>query len=242
MLLTLILTLACRSSEEQGDKNNTTDTGSTNTIEDTGSTTTADSGDYGMGVPDYIPCDDTTTTIAEDDDSLMGFSGLDVLAQTATVTSSTARWSEGSSPNTTLHITVSSAGAPIFHDLEESTDTGGPSQGADFACMDYLEQPVTLDFYTDDGAFNESLSTAIYAMDIDAISVGGDFDPFALNGSFTFADLDPSEWDTVSLSLSNGWSNGGIQGQISMSASVELSGDSGTASGMGMIGPVLIWP
>ena len=137
---------------------------------------------------------------------------------------------------------MSSAGDPIFHDLEESSDTGGSSQGADDACIDFLEQPVTLEFYTDDGAFNESMSTAIYVTDLDSISVGAEFDPFSLNGSFTFADLDPSEWDVVTLSISNSWANGNLQGQVSMSASVELSGDSGTANGMGVVGPVLMWP
>ena len=121
-------------------------------------------------------------------------------------------------------------------------DTGSPSQGSDAGCVDFLEQPVSIEFYTDDGAFAETVTSSINATDLDSISVGVEFDPYSLNGSFVFVDLDPTEWDTVGLRISNSWANGGFQGQISMEASKELDGDSGTPSGMGMTGPVLRWP
>ena len=97
---------------------------------------------------------------------------------------------------------VSSAGDPIFHDLEASVDTGSPSQGSDAGCVDFLEQPVSIEFYTDDGAFAETVTSSINATDLDSISVGAEFDPYSLNGSFVFEDLDPSEWDTVGLRIS----------------------------------------
>ena len=136
---------------------------------------------------------------------------------------------------------VSSAGDPIFHDLEASVDTGSPSQGSDAGCVDFLEQPVSI-VYTDDGAFAETVTSSINATDLDSISVGAEFDPYSLNGSFVFEDLDPTEWDTVGLRISNSWSkNGGFLGQIS----VEASGSQmviQALSATGMTSPVLRWP
>ena len=208
--------------------------------QDTG---TAPGGDHGMGAPDYNPCDEiSTTTLAADDASATGFSGLDILSQTAAITSSTASWTEGNAPDTAIHIVVSSAGEPIFHDLEASMDTGSPSQGSVSGCVDFLEQPVSIEFYTDDGAFSETVTSSINATDLDSISVGAEFDPNSLNGNFAFVDFDPTEWDTVGLRISNSWANGGFLGQINVEASREPDGDSGTLSATGMTGPVLRWP
>lgn len=199
--------------------------------------TDSDSGSYGR--PDYIACEDTTTALDLADVSPLGFSGDDVLAMVAGPLSAAAEWSERAGAPT-VTVSVMTAGTAIFHDLEPALDTGGAvAEGApDGPCSDALELPVTVSFSTDDGAFAEHSTTAMWVTDLAYVSVGAALDPAALGGTFTFTEIDPAEWDSVTLDLSNSWTGDGITGQVSMQASREV----GPNTGEGMIGPVLQWP
>lgn len=221
-----ILTLGCVNDPKSNDSD-TSDTLDSNLDTDTS-----------QGAPEEIPCDETTTTISINDITDLGFSGQDIIDIINTPTSILANWVDDPNAFTMFTIEVTGAGDPIFHDLEVSGDTGN-SNGA---CTDYLEVPVILNFSTDDGAFDESPATTILVSDITLLSIGADLDPFNLNGSFVLTDIDPDEWDVITMDINNTWSGGGIQGQVNMSASRELSGDSGTLSGIGLVGPVLRWP
>ena len=158
-----------------------------------------------------------------------------------------ATWTADSS-STTITLSVDLAGDPIFHDREPAPDTGATDTGfasgaPDYQCPDYLELPVSISFSTDDGAFDETVTGSIMAMDLSSLWATAELDWTALSGSYTFTEIDPTEWDSVSLSISAGWAGGDSSGQVDMSASRTVSGGSGSGTGMGegMVGPVLRW-
>ena len=198
------------------------------------------SGDGGM--PDYQECDDSTATLASSDISALGFSADDVLTAVAGPSSASGTWTDGGAI-TTVTLAVSLSGAPVFHDRSPTVDTGTGMEGPDSACPDWLEVPVSVTFATDDGAFDETLSASILAMELSSLWASSELDWTALSGTYTFTDIDPAEWDTVGLSLSAGWSGGATTGQVDMSASRSLSEDTGggVATGEGIVGPVLRW-
>jgi hypothetical protein len=187
-----------------------------------------------------VQCEDATTTLAAGEASALGFSGEDVLAVVAGPTSLDAEWTDsGTTTAVTLALTLT--GSPVFHDQTEIVDTGGYGVGADPEggwCPDYLEVPVTIQFSTADGAFAETLSGAIQATSTDSLSAGGELDYANLGGSYTLTEIDPAEWDDVSLSLNNAWSDGQVRGAVSLSATRELGG----GVGEGLVGDVLRWP
>ena len=198
------------------------------------------------GMPDQIDCEDVTTVLAAADTSPLGFSADEVLAIVAGPTLATATYPDGGA-TTGLSISLALVGDPVFHERTEVVDTGGggadtgpawgaPS-GADGGCPDWLELPLSLRFVTDDGAFDESVSSTMLAMDLASLWASADLDWENLGGSYTFTEIDPTEWDEVSLSVSAGFSGGATNGQVDMSASRTVSADMGE----GMVGPVLRW-
>jgi hypothetical protein len=194
------------------------------------------------GQPDYQACDDTTSVLTQDEPCPLGFSADDVLAVVAGPASASATWTDGGA-TTTVTIQALLAGEVLYHDRSPVEDTGGPedtgpAMGApDDGCPDWLEIPITLGLTTDDGAFDESVTASIMAMDTASLWASAELDWTALGGNYTFTEIDPSEWDQVSLSVSSGWSAGALTGQVDMSASREVSEDMGE----GMVGPVLRW-
>ncbi len=231
ILVTLVLAAACGKPADE-------DTGG-----DDRGTGGDDSGSHGD--PDAFECVDTVTRLSLGNVSPLGFSGDDVLAAISGPVSAPAAWTERSgAPSITL--SVSSPGRPKFHDLEPAAhtgDTGARSEGhPDAPCSDYLELPVTVSFSSDDGAFAEALSTTMWVADLADLHVDASMDPAALAGNFTFTEIDPTEWNSVSLELSNSWSAGAIQGQVIMDASRQTEGDNGEITGSVWEAPVLVWP
>lgn len=221
----------------------------------TADTGTDDKGNTGLGVPEYIGCSDTETPLGASDASPLGFSADEVVAGIAGPLTAVATWAErDGSP--TVSFTVTAAGDPVFHDREVAEDTGPADTGATStyamgapepawsgydACSDYLEVPVTVHFSSDDGSFDETVAVSLMVEDPTLPSMYVDLDVDALGGSFVFTEIDPAEWDEVSLQLENRWGADGVQGQVSMQASrVVSTGPTGVAEAM--VGPVLSWP
>lgn len=194
--------------------------------------------------PDGLDCDDVTTSLAFEADSPLGFAAADVADALVGETTVDAWMGPGPA---TISVTVglSDLGAPTFHDLEPAEDTDGGSEtdlplGAPDAgpCADYLEIPATVTFASGDGAFDETLAVALRALTPVDASAGADLDPDALEGTFTITEIDPDDWDEVSLSFSNSWGEGTVRGELYLSASRDLGG----GMGEGFVGPVLRWP
>jgi len=208
---------------------------------DEGELKTADTG-LPSGQPDYQACDDATSVLDQDAVCALGFSADDVLTVVTGPASAAATWTDGGAA-TTVTISASLAGDVVYHDRSPVEDTGGPGDtgyatGApDDGCADWLEVPVTLGLATDDGAFDESVVASILAMDPASLWGSAELDWSALGGSYVFTEIDPAEWDEVSLSVSAGWSAGVMTGQVDMSADRTVSEDMGE----GLVGPVLRW-
>jgi len=194
------------------------------------------------GQPDYQVCDDATSVLEQDAVCALGFSADDVLAVVTGPASAAATWTDGDAA-TTVTISASLAGDVVYHDRSPVEDTGGPgdtgyAMGApDDGCADWLEVPVTLGLATDDGAFDESVVASILAMDTASLWASAELDWAALGGSYVFTEIDPAEWDEVSLGVFAGWSAGAMTGQVDMNASRAI----GEGVGQGLVGPVLRW-
>ncbi len=205
----------------------------TNQLRDTGAPT---------GAPDMIECSDTTTTLASGELSPLGFSADEVLARIAGPVDAAGTWTDTSTA-VTVTLAAAAAGDAVFHlrepvgDTGASEDTGFATGAPDDACQDWLEIPLTLTLVTDDGAFDEVVSASVLAMDTASLWASAELDWTALGGSYTFTEIDPSEWDEVGLSVSAGWAEGVPTGQVDMSASREVS----ASLSEGMVGPVLRW-
>jgi hypothetical protein len=194
------------------------------------------------GRPDSLECSDTSTTLASDEASVLGFSADEVLAVMAGPVDAAGTWSADDSA-VLVTLSVVAAGDAVFHEREPVEDTGVPDDtgfemGApDDGCPDWVEIPVQLALTTDDGAFDETVVGSVLAMDTASLWVSADLDWTALTGTFTFTEIDPAEWDQVTLSVSAGWVDGSPTGQVDMNASRKVSEDMGE----GMVGPVLLW-
>lgn len=183
-------------------------------------------------------CEDTTSTLTPSDMSALGFSGDDVLAALAGPFDSPAEYvAEEGRPDTTISIAITANGDPVFHDREPSGTTTLTWDGPVPACNDFLEVPVLVAFSSADGAFAESLPTSITAMELGNLSASSELDWTDLSGSFEFATIVPSEWDSVTLDLGTILVPE-LQGGVQVSANREI----GPNTGEGLVGPVLRWP
>ena len=182
-------------------------------------------------MPNYDACDDVLSTVTSDDLTALGFSADEVLAALTGPFESDAEWvAEEGRANTTVTFAVVANGDPVFHDR-------APAGTSAAQCQDLLEVPITLSFSSGDGAFGEQIDTAIWAMDLTALSASAAIDWQALDGSFTFSTVVPADWDTVTIDLST-MLTPALNGQVQVSANRET----GPSTGEGMVGPLLRWP
>jgi hypothetical protein len=204
------------------------------TLADDDDTAPGDDDDVSNDDDDFVPCVDDVVALGPDEVSALGFSGSDVLDPIAGPLSAPATWTE-TELETEVSFAVTPDGAPLFHDL--SMPPNPPPDGPDYQCLDWLELPVSIAFSSADGAFDEVVVTSLRIMEDGGPWMEEELDWQNLVGTFAWTDFDPADWDTVGLSVSNGWDETTMQGQVSMSASRELP----NGLGEGMVGPVLRW-
>ena len=246
LVFLLLLAPACAPSlgdDDTSDDDDTTDADDDDTTDADDDDTTADDDDTPGDDDDIVgddddtgwePCDEVISTLGPDEESPLGMSGADIVAGIAGPLTAPATWS-ASGASTDVSFALTQAGDPVFHDLSQPADP--PPGGPDYQCLDWLEVPVTLLFATADGGFDETLSASLRQDEMGGPWLSADLDWSNLTGSFTFTEIDPTEWDEVGLDLSNGWTEATMDGQVQMFASRASSG----GVSKGMVGPVLSW-
>lgn len=160
-------------------------------------------------------CDPASTTdLALDEASPLGFSGADVLAVAGGAHEATLTWEIGGT--TGLEVEVVHDGTVKFVEYEWIDDSG--QDIAALGCDDQVELGATLSFATADGAFAESVDTRLDATAGDAASLFEELDLDALTGTYAVTtETDTSDFDAIRAFLSitfesDGWS-GEVEGQ-----------------------------
>lgn len=181
-------------------------------------------------------CEEVTSIVPADQVTPLGFSADQVLAAVVGPFGADAEWvAEKGRPATTVSLSVTAGtGEVLFHDL--SAGYLAPSIGASPPCFDVLEVPARVEFTSGDGAFAEVREVSLMVSDLTAISASFPLDWATLDGTFTFATIDPTAWDEVTLDVST-------QLVPSVSGEVQVSASRGAGSvSEGLVGPLLRWP
>ena len=159
-------------------------------------------------------CVDDSAEIALDDSSALGFSANDMLALAGGErTDSFVYASDGHSTPLTINVsTVATTARLVISTTVWPEDTGGEepmyspemdtaSSGDDAWCPDHIEIDASVDFATEDGAFDEHWSVELYGSGAGITSFGLALDPHGLGGSYDMeAALEGEDYDSLDLS------------------------------------------
>ncbi|HHO49430.1 MAG TPA: hypothetical protein ENK18_00830 [Deltaproteobacteria bacterium] len=174
------------------------------------------------GTPTGPWCDEQITELTRDEASALGFSADDVLVLAEGVHSASLSWDRD---GTTTPMTLSVTDAQGYRAI--ASEAVYPDEGKEYPdigilCDDRLEVDVEIALSTDDGAFAEVWSSALWALTADTSSATQELDPDALSGTYDLSvDVGSVEYDERSLWVearfdaqgSTGWIRGQISGQ-----------------------------
>ncbi|MBB88590.1 hypothetical protein [Abyssibacter sp.] len=118
--------------------------------------------------------------------------------------------STGSTDETGLTLTVTDTGGDVLLvDIEPADDT--PSAG----CPDYVLIPVSVQFTTDDGRFDESFSANLVAFQANETSFTQRLDADALGGSFEYDSVDMGSYEQRDVLIHAIYDADGSRGRVS---------------------------
>jgi hypothetical protein len=202
VVLPLVL-LGCGETSDDDDDDDDDDT-------DTNET---DSGPY---------CDEVETLLGLSDETGMGFTGGDLLAELPLDAVADVLWADGPISALEWGVTPTVGTLRYVESTEVYPETDGPSNSIGVYCPDYVAVDGILELVSDDGRLNESMPFAFMVTEENAdamvVEFSDELDPDGLNGSFDIADFaNPDDYDTLRLFLSGqiqgGELSGGVSGQ-----------------------------
>jgi hypothetical protein len=154
----------------------------------------------------------TITEVELDETTPLGFTGQDVLALAAGEHAASLEWAKGG--KTELALVVAHAGTKArFVDREWQDDGSGMEPAMD--CGDVIELDATVAFGTSDGAFAESWNAIVSAGAPDAASIWQDVAPSEIAGGYQVTEVDPSQYDELTLFFSVALDGTGAHGEVS---------------------------
>jgi hypothetical protein len=170
----------------------------------------------------------SSTALAHDEASALGFSPDDVLAFSSGAMSSTLTWAKGGTTDLSLNVTPGSTYAFVHYEYQ---DSGSGLAVAEIGCEDQVEIPATVTFATADGAFDESWSLTLAAQTADAVFASQTLDLAALGGTYAVTtEVDPSAYDGLNAWADLTFAASGPTGDVSGQATkVESETASATA-------------
>ena len=187
----------------------------------------ADDGTGGGGTVESGGCDETSSALAPNEASPLGFAAEDILAFAAGTFDATMTYLPDDqefvlvdltpdSVTTNLTVTVESKGAAAFVVSEPQVQTGGGLL-IDMAssCQDYVAIDVSVQIRTDDGAFDETLDGQLVAYDASHATLSIPLDLAALTGSFAVEVVEPQGGETVQTTAEIVLGPGIFAGEIS---------------------------
>lgn len=200
--------------------------------------------DHGDG--DGWTCEETRTPLAADEATPEGTLPSALIAAVGGERATTLAYdATGATTALTLAVTWTD-GAIVWVDGtaawvgDEPEDSGAPDDAPD--CEDRLEVAVTLAFTTADGAFAEALDAVLVgtAAEVGRIDLRVPWEDLA--GAYVPTELDPAEWDEVSLAWAVNQSADATGGEIALSANRTGELEDGTAYDEGYEEDMARWP
>lgn len=202
-------------------------------------------------------CDWSSVEIGLDEDPGLGFSAGEVLALASGPRTAPLKW-DWTGETTLLHSDLSHDGAaPVYATAvlvdsetgapweETEGDTGEPAD-VDQLCPPHIELGVAWTARTEDGRLDEALSDRVSMELGSALRVEVDVDYADLGGSGIPMEIDPVEWDSVSIEFVANCSEavegvGGSSGELAVTANRTYE-DEETATDEGYVNDVARWP
>src|SRR5262249_37079897 len=130
------------------------------------------------------------------DPTPLGIRGVDVMTLVGGQRSAALPWTKGGTTTSRLRI----------HDPTDVTYPEG--------CGAELVVVATLDFATDDGAFDESGSVQVHAHDAKHAQAELELDPSNLQGTYTVTEIDPKAYDSVRLQVDVEFADSALTGVV----------------------------
>jgi hypothetical protein len=183
-------------------------------------------------------CEDTPTVVGLDDLSPLEFSPQALVDLAVGVSDESFVWvRDDSVTGVTVSIAHVGGEARFVESVAVYPDGDEPQPGIGIICDDRVELDVSVQFTTEDGAFDETFATVLAATVVEQAEWGHDLDPDALGGTYDMdvdIDIDETEWDERRLRI-HGVSNAeGSTGEVSgqVIGEEECDGDQCTAWAM----------
>jgi hypothetical protein len=163
-------------------------------------------------------CEDSPAVVTLEEITELGFTGADMLALAQGEHLETLSWAADGSTSPVLVTVTYSEGEVRFVDSEAVYPDTGMTIGIGIECSDRVELDATIAISTEDGALAESYELTLASGDGTSVSARSSFDHEAMQGSYTFSLMDPSEYDSVTHSLSFLFDEAGSSGEFSAQA------------------------
>jgi hypothetical protein len=175
-------------------------------------------------------CEETTTVVTLDEQTVLGFSAQQVLDNLGGIQTAILEYDEGGG-TTGLAIELLHDGgeARYVESVAVYPDNGNEMDLSAILCEARVDIDITATFVTDDGVFAESWELPLAATAEDAASFSlSDLQPADFQGSYDFMGFDPAEYDEVHTSVWAAFDMGGPRGSVNEMA--ELTEDGGPDS------------
>jgi hypothetical protein len=158
----------------------------------------------------------TVTPIGLDEPTALGFTAADVLAIADGDHQTTLAWDKGGSTGLGVSVTADAASARYVAREWQDDGSGSLAEPA-MDCVDVIEIDAALGFATEDGAFAESWATTLSASEPGLVYLGASVAPDAIAGSYQVTEVDPAQFDELTLffdvSIDGGGATGSVAGQ-----------------------------
>ena len=172
---------------------------------------------HGGGVPGgCVPV--TITPLALDEPTPAGITAADLLVADGQH-QGTLTWRKGGTTPVTATVAVDATTASwVDRDWPPDASGGRP----DVLCGDSVEMDATFIFDTEDGAFAEAWSSKVVAyvpmLGVSEVSVSQSVHPSEVAGTYQVTEVDPSQYDELTLSFYLRFTEAGTAGEVGLTA------------------------
>ncbi|WP_437737563.1 hypothetical protein [Sorangium sp. So ce1335] len=160
-------------------------------------------------------CHEEGEAIAADAVSPLGFSAEDVVSALSGERSAPLTWAKGGSTTATLSLGEIISARFVQSTTPPSSGSGGAELALAVDCADHLQIEVPLAFATEDGAFDETFTVTLRALQASSASFTYRIDLDALQGTYEVTEVNPAEFRKVFVYLNGTLSSTGVDGVIS---------------------------
>jgi hypothetical protein len=139
----------------------------------------------------------STTPIGLDEATALGLTAADVLAIADGDHQASLAWDKGGSTGLAVSVTADATSARYV--VRDWQDNGPGVAEPAMDCLDVIEIDAVTGFATEDGAFAESWTTTLSASDPGLVLLGASVAPDAIAGSYQVTEVDPAQYDELTL-------------------------------------------